>query len=250
VFMERRLSEALANAEYLLTFQPYFHLSTRGVAGAEVLLKWRNEEFGLVSPTKFIPLLEETGMIIDVGRWVLESACHQLKAWSDGKASFPVAVNLSPSQFRHEYLVETVENAIADTGVEPCRLTLEITESTFMKDQDFAISVLKRLKKIGVMIAIDDFGTGYSSLSYLKKFPVDYVKIDRSFVSDVSTDPDTTSLVTAIITMAHSLGLKTVAEGVETEEQWKILRLLKCDLGQGYYFSQALTAADFEKLIV
>ncbi len=250
VFMEQRLSEALKNTEYLLTFQPYCNLSTRTVAGAEALLKWNNEEFGQVSPSKFIPLLEETGMIIDVGKWVLTTACRQIKKWTNGKASLPIAVNLSPSQFRHEYLVETVESIIRETGIDPRRLTLEITESTFMKDQDFAITVLNRLKDLGVLISIDDFGTGYSSLSYLKKFPVDYVKIDQSFVKDVDTDPDTTSLVTAIIAMAHSLGLKTIAEGVETEEQWKILRLLKCDMAQGYYFSPAVSAQDFEKFMV
>jgi diguanylate cyclase (GGDEF)-like protein/PAS domain S-box-containing protein len=250
VFMEQSLSEALGNTEYLLTFQPYCYLSTRAVAGAEALLKWNNEEFGQVSPSKFIPLLEETGMIIDVGKWVLTTACRQIRNWSMGKAPLPVAVNLSPSQFRHEYLVETVEGIIRETGIDPRHLTLEITESTFMKDQDFAITVLQRLKDLGVRISIDDFGTGYSSLSYLKKFPVDYVKIDQSFVKDVDTDPDTTSLVTAIIAMAHSLGLKTIAEGVETEEQWKILRLLKCDMAQGYYFSPAVSAEDFEKFIV
>jgi diguanylate cyclase (GGDEF)-like protein/PAS domain S-box-containing protein len=250
VFMEQSLSEALRNTEYLLTFQPYCYLSTRAVAGAEALLKWNNEEFGQVSPSKFIPLLEETGMIIDVGKWVLTTACRQIRNWSMGKAPLPVAVNLSPSQFRHEYLVETVEDIIRETGIDPRHLTLEVTESTFMKDQDFAVKVLRRLKDIGVRISIDDFGTGYSSLSYLKKFPVDFVKIDQSFVKDVDTDPDTTSLVTAIIAMAHSLGLKTIAEGVETEEQWKILRLLKCDMAQGYYFSPAVSAEDFEKFMV
>jgi diguanylate cyclase (GGDEF)-like protein/PAS domain S-box-containing protein len=249
VFMEQSLSEALRNTEYLLTFQPYCYLSTRAVAGAEALLKWNNEEFGLVSPSKFIPLLEETGMIIDVGKWVLATACRQIRNWSMGKAPIPVAVNLSPSQFRHEYLVETVEDIIRGTGIDPRHLTLEITESTFMKDQDFAVTVLRRLKDLGVRISIDDFGTGYSSLSYLKKFPVDFVKIDQSFVKDVDTDPDTTSLVTAIIAMAHSLGLKTIAEGVETEEQWKILRLLKCDMAQGYYFSPAVSAEEFEKFM-
>jgi len=249
VFMERRLSDALRNKEYVLTFQPVCYLSTRKVAGAEALLKWNNEEFGQVSPSKFIPLLEETGMIIDVGKWVLATACRQIKEWTNGKASLPVSVNLSPSQFRHEYLVETVESTIRETGIDPRRLTLEVTESTFMKDEEFAIAVLRRLKTLGVSVAIDDFGTGYSSLSYLKKFPVDYVKIDQSFVKDVAIDPDTTSLVTAIITMAHGLNLKTIAEGVETEEQWKILRLLKCDMAQGFYFSPALQPKDLEKLI-
>ena len=249
VFMERRLSEALANKEYLLSFQPYYHFSTRKIAGAEALIKWNNSEFGLVSPLKFIPLLEETGMIIDVGDWVLKTTCRQIKAWTNGLSHLSLAVNLSPSQFRHEYLATTVENTIRELGIAPERLTLEVTESTFMKDHDFAISVLRRLKSIGVSISIDDFGTGYSSLSYLKKFPVDIIKIDQSFVNDVAVDPDTTSLVSSIISMAHGLGLKTIAEGVETEEQWNVLRLLKCDMAQGFYFSPAVPAREFEKLL-
>jgi EAL domain-containing protein (putative c-di-GMP-specific phosphodiesterase class I) len=219
------------------------------VAGTEALLKWKNEEFGLVSPVKFIPMLEETGMIIDVGKWVLRTACSQLKLWNAGEASLPMSVNLSGTQFRHEFLAETVESTIKEFSIDPRHLTLEITESIFVKDQEFSIKVLNRLKGIGVAIAIDDFGTGYSSLSYLKRFPVDYVKIDQSFVQDVATDPDATSLVTAIINMAHSLNLKTIAEGVETEDQWKILRLLKCDMAQGFYFSAALPPKDVEKLL-
>jgi len=250
VFMERRLVDALKNKEYMLTYQPYCYLSSGRVAGTEALLKWKNEEFGSVSPVKFIPMLEETGMIIDVGKWVLRTACEQIKQWDSGKISLPMSVNLSGSQFRHEFLAEMVENTIKEFGIDPRHLTLEITESIFVKDQEFTIKVLKRLKSIGVAIAIDDFGTGYSSLSYLKKFPVDYVKIDQSFVKDVATDPDATSLVTAIINMAHSLNLRTIAEGVETEDQWKILRLLKCDMAQGYYFSAALPPAEVEKFLV
>jgi len=249
VFMERRLAEALQNNEYILNYQPYCYLSSGRVAGTEALLKWKNEEFGIVSPVKFIPMLEETGMIIDVGKWVLRTACAQLKLWDTSKASLPMSVNLSGTQFRHEFLAETVESTIKEFSIDPRQLTLEITESIFVKDQEFSIKVLKRLKDIGVAIAIDDFGTGYSSLSYLKRFPVDYVKIDQSFVQDVATDPDATSLVTAIINMAHSLNLKTIAEGVETEDQWKILRLLKCDMAQGFYFSAALPPKDVEKLL-
>ena len=249
VLMERRLTDALKNKEYTLNYQPYCHLSSGRVAGTEALLKWKNPEFGLVSPVKFIPMLEETGMIIDVGKWVLRTACEQLRAWDNGRAAFPVAVNLSASQFRHERLAEMVEGTIKEFGVDPHRLTLELTESIFMKDQEANISILKRLKDIGVSIAIDDFGTGYSSLSYLKRFPVDYIKIDISFIREVATDPDATSLVTAIINMAHSLGLKTIAEGVETEDQWKILRLLKCDMAQGYYFSSAIPPAEVEQYL-
>ena len=249
VFMERRLVDALKNKEYIMTYQPYCYLSSGRVAGTEALLKWKNEEFGMVSPVKFIPMLEETGMIIDVGKWVLRSACEQIREWDAMKISLPMAVNLSGTQFRHEFLADTVENTIKEFGIDPHRLTLEITESIFMKDQDFAITVLQRLKKTGVTISIDDFGTGYSSLSYLKRFPVDYVKIDQSLVKDVATDPDATSFVTAIINMAHSLSLRTIAEGVETEDQWKILRLLKCDMAQGYYFSTALPPREVEKLL-
>ncbi len=245
VFMERRLSTALANREYMLTFQPYCDLASRKVAGAEALLTWHNDDFGLVRPSKFIPLLEETGMIIDVGTWVLRTACRQIREWTNGTASPPISVNLSPSQFRHEYLIESVRDAVRESGIDPGLLTLEITESTFMKDQDFAVTVLKRLKDIGVCLSIDDFGTGYSSLSYLKRFPVDYVKIDQSFIADVTVDPDATSLVSAIIAMAHGLGLKTIAEGVESDEQWKLLRLLKCDMAQGFHFSPAVTAEEF-----
>ncbi len=250
VFMERRLTDALLNKEYILSFQPYYHLAAKKVAGAEALIKWSNEEFGVVSPAKFIPMLEETGMIIDVGTWVLKSTCRQIKAWSNGKSRLSLSVNLSPSQFRHEYLVETVSNAIQELGIDPWRLTLEVTESVFMQDQDFAISVLHRLKNLGVSISIDDFGTGYSSLSYLKKFPVDAIKIDQSFIRDVTTDPDATSLVSSIISMAHGLNLTVIAEGVETEEQWKLLRLLKCDMAQGFYFSPAVLPIEFEKLLV
>jgi len=249
VFMERRLVDALKNKEYTLTYQPYCYLSSGRVAGTEALLKWKNEEFGLVSPLKFIPMLEETGMIIDVGKWVLRTACAQIKLWDSSNYSLPMSVNLSGSQFRHEFLAEMVESTIKEFGIDPHSLTLEITESIFVKDQEFTITVLNRLKAIGVSLSIDDFGTGYSSLSYLKKFPVDYVKIDQSFVKDVATDPDATSLVTAIINMAHSLNLKTIAEGVETEDQWKILRLLKCDMAQGYYFCTALPPKEVEKFL-
>jgi diguanylate cyclase (GGDEF)-like protein/PAS domain S-box-containing protein len=247
VFMERRLQDALRKKEYVLNYQPYCYLSSGRVAGTEALIKWKNEEFGLVSPVKFIPMLEETGMIIDVGKWVIRTACEQIRSWDGGASPLPVSVNLSLSQFRHEFLAETVESTIRASGIEPSRLTLEITESIFMQDQDLAVATLKRLKRIGVSIAIDDFGTGYSSLSYLKRFPVDYVKIDQSFIKDVSTDPDATALVTSIIAMAHSLGLKTIAEGVETEEQGKILRLLKCDMAQGFYFSRAIPPQEIEQ---
>jgi EAL domain-containing protein (putative c-di-GMP-specific phosphodiesterase class I) len=196
---------------------------------------------------QFIPTLEDTGMIIDVGEWVLKTACRQIKEWGNGNSYFPVSVNLSLIQFRHKYLVDMVADTIKTFGIDPKRLALEITENIFMDDLDFANSVLKRLKDLGVSISVDDFGTGYSSLSYLKRLPVDNIKIDISFVRDVTIDPDVASIVTAIVAMARSLNLKTIAEGVETEEQRNILRLLRCDMGQGYYFSPALLPRDLEK---
>lgn len=249
LLMEQRLYEALRNNEYEVTYQPYCDLAEKKVAGAEALIRWNNRDFGVVSPTKFIPMLEHTGMIIDVGEWVLKAVCAQVKKMGNGRHGLPVSVNLSPAQFRHDRLGETVEQTIRTLNMNPKRLTFEVTESVFMEDISFAQSVLKRLKGIGVAISIDDFGTGYSSLSYLKKLPVDIVKIDRSFVQDVTNDPDAASIVSGITGMARSLSLKTIAEGVETEEQWKVLRLLRCDMGQGYYFSPALHAADFEKFL-
>jgi diguanylate cyclase (GGDEF)-like protein/PAS domain S-box-containing protein len=247
--MEKRLSSALKKEEYRVYYQPYVDMTTKRVGGAEALIKWKSDKHGLVSPAKFIPLLEDSGMIVDVGEWVLRTACRQIKEWDRGKSMFPVAVNLSSLQFRNKYLVEMVENTIKEAGVDPGSLTLEVTEGIFMHDLDYTSEVLERLKGLGVSISVDDFGTGYSSLSYLKRLPVDNVKIDMSFVKDITTDPDAASLVMAITSLARSLNLKTIAEGVETEEQWKILRLLRCDMGQGFYFSPALSPKEFEKLL-
>jgi len=249
VFMEKRLFNALKNDEYLIHYQPYHQLTTSKVAGAEALIKWRNTDLGLVSPSRFIPTLEDTGMIIDVGEWVLKTACRQMKEWGKGKYPHPLSVNLSMIQLRHKYLLNMVSDSLSEFKLSPERLTLEVTEGIFMHDMEFSTSVLKRLKDIGVSISIDDFGTGYSSLSYLKRLPVDNVKIDISFVRDITKDPDAASMVTAITGMARSLNLKTIAEGVETEEQLNVLRLLRCDMGQGYYFSPALPPADFAQYL-
>ncbi len=248
--MAKRLSSALKNEEYQVYYQPYADMTTKRVGGAEALIKWKSDKHGLVSPAKFIPLLEDSGMIVDVGEWVLRKACRQVREWDRRKSIFPVAVNLSSLQFHNKYLVEMVENTIKETGVDPASLALEVTEGIFMQDLDYTSEVLGQLRGLGVSISVDDFGTGYSSLSYLKRLPVDNVKIDMSFVKDIATDPDAASLVMAITSLARSLNLKTIAEGVETEEQWKILRLLRCDMGQGFYFSPALLPEDFEKLLV
>jgi diguanylate cyclase (GGDEF)-like protein/PAS domain S-box-containing protein len=248
-YLEKRLFSALKNGEYLVHYQPYCDLATQKVAGAEALIKWKNDDLGMVSPTRFIPSLEDTGMIIDVGKWVLETACGQIREWEMKKRAFPVSVNLSLIQFRHKYLVGMVADAINSFKLDPRHLTLEVTESVFIHDIEFAIKTLKRLKDVGVSLSVDDFGTGYSSLSYLKKLPVDNVKIDISFVRDITRDQDAASIVSAITALARSLNLKTIAEGVETEEQRNILHLLRCDMGQGYYFSPAIPPAEFDAFL-
>ena len=248
--MEKRLFSALKNDEYHVKYQPYCDLSTKRIAGAEALIRWSNGEMGIVPPSKFIPTLEETGLIIDVGQWVLRTACRQIKDWKRHNRNISVSVNLSHHQFRHRNFIDMVSEAIKDLAIDPRHLTLELTESICIHDMDLTITRLKKLKDVGVSISVDDFGTGYSSLNYIKKLPVDNLKIDMSFIRDVAKDPDAASIVTAITGMARSLNLKTIAEGVETEEQRNILHLLRCDMGQGFYFSPAVTAADFDKLLM
>jgi diguanylate cyclase (GGDEF)-like protein len=247
--IERRLLGALKNGEYLVHYQPYCDLATSEVGGAEALVKWRNETLGLIPAARFVPLLEETGMIVDVGRWVLETACSQIGTWQQARRGLPVSVNLSLLQFRDKRLLDTIADAISSFKVDPGHLTLEVTESICIQDMEFAVRTLKKLKDMGVSLSVDDFGTGYSSLSYLKKLPVDNIKIDISFVRDVTRDQDTASIVTAITSLARGLKLKTIAEGVETDEQRKILHLLRCDMGQGFLFSPAVPAAELEGLM-
>lgn len=249
ILMEEHLLGAIKNEEFILYYQPYWEINTKKIAGMEALIMWQSKDLGLISPKRFIPVLEETGMIIEVGEWIFGIACRQAKEWHDKGYPVPVSINLSLVQFRQRDLADTLERIIKESGVTPQLLTIEITESAFMQDIEFTNSVIKKLKDIGVSISIDDFGTGHSSLSYLKRFPIDNLKIDISFIRDIATDPDSASIVTAIISMAHSLNLKTIAEGVETEEQWKILRLLRCHMGQGYLFSKPMPAEDVEKLL-
>ena len=248
VLMEKNLFNAIRNEEFILYYQPYWDINTKKVMGMEALIRWISPEAGLVSPGKFIPVLEDTRMIIEVGEWVIKTAIRQVKEWQDkGHPIVPVSVNLSLIQFSQKDLFEMIERVIRESGLYPSLLTIEITESAFMYDVEFTYTVIENLKKIGVSISIDDFGTGYSSLAYLRRFPVDNLKIDMSFIKEVTADPDAASIVTAIINMAHTLNLRTIAEGIETEEQWKILRLLKCDMGQGFYFSKPLPAEEVER---
>ncbi len=251
ILMEKGLLKAITNEEFILHYQPYWDITTKKMVGMEALIRWQSKDKGLVPPGKFIPILEDTGMIIEVGEWILREAMRQVKEWqNNGYPVVPVSVNLSLIQFRQKDLAEMVKKIMGECGFYPSLLTLEITESAFMQDIEFTNSVLRKLKDIGVSVSIDDFGTGYSSLSYLKRFPIDNLKIDISFIREVVQDPDSASIVMAIINMAHTLNLKTIAEGIETEEQWNFLRLLRCDMGQGFYLSKPLPAEDLEKLFI
>jgi diguanylate cyclase (GGDEF)-like protein/PAS domain S-box-containing protein len=244
------LRRALEREEFALVYQPKFRLADRGAGGAEALLRWRHPERGVVSPAEFIPVLEETGLIVPVGEWVLRRACEDLKGWrAAGLDAGPVAVNLSARQFRLPDLDVRLKAVVAETGVDPALIELEITESQLMQDPDHAIRVMRSLREAGMRIAIDDFGTGYSSLAYLTRFPVGSLKIDRSFVASINDDASAGAIVRTIIEMAHTLGFTVVAEGIETEAQADYLRRHRCEQGQGYLFARPMAAADLAALL-
>ncbi|HUY03901.1 MAG TPA: EAL domain-containing protein, partial [Rhodocyclaceae bacterium] len=248
--LEADLRYALGKGEFLLHYQPKVSCASGVVTGFEALLRWQHPERGLVGPDAFIPALEETGLIVEVGAWVLESACAQAKRWHDAGLGTPsVAVNISGRQIHVGDLCETVAKALAASGLDPAQLELELTESQLMKDAEGIIGLLRRLKAMGVSLSVDDFGTGYSSLAYLKRFPIDSLKVDRAFVRDIIADPNDVSITRAIITLAHSLKLKVVAEGVETEGQLGLLIANHCDEVQGYYFSRPLPAEQATALL-
>ncbi|QDZ29740.1 EAL domain-containing protein [Noviherbaspirillum sp. UKPF54] len=240
------LRHALANGEFVLQYQPKVQLATARVIGAEALIRWHSAARGMVSPGDFIPLAEESGLIIAIGEWVLRTACAQNVAWQRaGHPPLPIAVNLSPRQLARDDIVDVVADALQSAGLEPRWLELEITENDVMRDVDKSLATLIRLKQLGVKISIDDFGTGYSSLNYLKRFPVDTLKIDRSFVSDIAADADDAAIVKAVISLAHILNLNVVAEGVETDGQRRFLVENGCDEVQGYYFGRPMPAPEF-----
>ncbi|MEC4984518.1 MAG: EAL domain-containing protein [Oscillatoria sp. PMC 1068.18] len=239
--LENNLYKALEHQEFTLYYQPQISLSTGEIVGMEALIRWRSPELGLVSPAQFIPLAEETGLIIPLGKWILQTACEQVKIWqSQGLPPIRIAVNLSARQFQEQNLLKTITQVLATTGIEPKRLELEITESIAMQDVEYTISVLNSLREIGIQISMDDFGTGYSALSSLKHFPLDKLKIDRSFIRDLTVDSHDAAIVAAVMALGHGLNLEVVAEGVETEEQFNFLRSLQCDVLQGYFFSRPL----------
>jgi diguanylate cyclase (GGDEF)-like protein/PAS domain S-box-containing protein len=250
--LESDLRRAVELGEMRVYYQPIVALDSGRIEGVEALVRWRHPTRGLVSPVDFIPVAEETGLIVPIGKWVLEEACRQAATWRTQFPSEPrltVSVNLSPRQFQQPALIEQVERALSQAGLPANSLKLEITEGAAMRDVEATISTLRQLRRLGIKIAIDDFGTGYSSLAYLKRLPIDVIKIDRSFIQDIGQDQETTAIVRAIISMAKALNLTLTAEGVETVEQSNLLRAWNCDRGQGYLFARPMDAETLTALL-
>jgi diguanylate cyclase (GGDEF)-like protein/PAS domain S-box-containing protein len=249
--LESNLRPGLERREFFVQYQPQVSSVDFHLVGMEALVRWQHPNLGLLHPNEFIHLAEDSGLIIPLGDWVFRTACLQNKAWQDAAlVPMRLAVNFSARQFQQPTFISRVEEILKETNLDPGWLELEITESSIMKDPDKAIEKLLELKMMGIKVAIDDFGTGYSSLNYLKRFPIDTLKIDRSFVSDLCKDPHDTAIVRAIITLGHALDLTVVAEGVETREQLESLAELECDVVQGFLFSKALSTEDFEELLI
>jgi len=247
--MQHEMRQALARGEFVLYYQPQYHIKSGEVVGLEALVRWQHPERGMIPPGKFIAIAEESGLIVQLGDWVLAEACRQNRAWQDqGLPPVPVSVNLSIRQFLQQNLTDKVASVLAETGLAPQYLDLEITESMTMDVQHASVALLE-LAKLGVGISVDDFGTGYSSFHYLKNFPINRLKIDRSFVRDIQQDPNDAAIVAAIIAMAHNMNLQVIAEGVETEEQLYFLKKHQCDEMQGYYRSPPVPSDQIEGLI-
>jgi EAL domain-containing protein (putative c-di-GMP-specific phosphodiesterase class I) len=248
--METMLRRALERQEFVLHYQPRISLATGQIVGAEALIRWQHPERGLVSPREFISLAEETCLVIPIGEWALAEVCRQARAWlGSGLAAVPVAVNLASTHLRERNLPDLVARVLQQHALPSEYLEIEVTESILMADPELSYSTAKRLNELGVHLSIDDFGTGYSSLSYLKRLPIAALKIDQSFVRDLASDPDDAAIITAIIAMAHTLKLKVIAEGVETEAQRVFLKAHGCDEFQGYLMSRPVDADEFARLL-
>jgi len=248
--LENMLRKALQMKELTIHYQPIIKAETQAVVGLEALLRWNHPELGLLSPAHFISVAEHSGLIVPIGEWVLRTACKQLRTWQKKfNRALCMSVNLSARQFQQPDIVEQIRSTVEESDIEARTLELEITESNAMQNADNSIFTLRDLKKLGVRIAMDDFGTGYSSLNYLKRFPIDTLKLDQTFVADVTTDPSDAAIVTAIIAMAHSLELKVIAEGVESEGQFEFLKSRRCDCVQGYYFGYPYTVEEAERFL-
>jgi diguanylate cyclase (GGDEF)-like protein/PAS domain S-box-containing protein len=248
--LEADLRRAVTGREFVLHYQPKVNLETGAITGAEALIRWLHPQRGLLFPGQFVPVAEESGLIVPIGRWVLREACRQLRSWLDaGIRPVPVAINISAVEFRNKDFLEGVRDILKQTRLESGYLEIELTESVLMQDGDSTTTVLQALKALGLQLAIDDFGTGYSSLSYLKRFPIDALKIDQSFVRDITTDPDDATIISAVIGMGNSLNKRVSAEGVETWEQLAFLQVARCGEGQGNYFSRPVVAKEYTKLL-
>jgi EAL domain-containing protein (putative c-di-GMP-specific phosphodiesterase class I) len=248
--IEENLRRALEREEFAVHYQPKINLKTGEIAGAEALLRWTHPTRGPVPPGQFIPVAEDCGLILPIGKWVLREACKQACLWKDaGLPLGTMAVNVSAMEFRDDDFLDALFAILKETGLDPRNLELELTESVLMKRAESAASVLKTLRESGVQVAVDDFGTGYSSLSYLRKFPIDALKIDQSFVRQITTAPDDTTIVTAVIGMGRSLKLRVVAEGVETQAELEFLQTHQCDQAQGYLFSKPVLPQQFANLL-
>ena len=250
VRLESELHDALRAGQFELHYQPKVDTSSGRINSAEALIRWRHPQRGLISPKDFIAVAEECGLLDAIGEWVLCEACRQAKAWQQqGLRPMRVAVNLAPSQFRLTNLVDQIRHALEAAQLDPQYLEVELTESAVMSDAEESIVILESISRMGVLVSVDDFGTGYSSMSYLRRFPIDKLKIDRCFVEEMTRRAEDASIVRAIISLAHSLHLKVIAEGVETPEQLALLTELGCDQYQGFYFSPALVPAQFVELV-
>jgi diguanylate cyclase (GGDEF)-like protein/PAS domain S-box-containing protein len=249
-FIEAGLRVALERNELSLHYQPKIDLGTGAITGVEALLRWKHPERGFIPPAQFIPIAEDTGLILPIGQWVMHEACRQSREWLDaGFAPMPMAVNISAVEFRSKDFVESVRAALNESKLDPHCLELELTESVLMKHAESTVAMLKSLKAIGVHLTVDDFGTGYSSLSYLRQFPVDSLKVDQSFVHEISSQRDDAAIVRAVISMGNSLKKRVIAEGVETREQMDFLTAEGCEEAQGYYFNRPMVADQFAKLL-
>jgi EAL domain-containing protein (putative c-di-GMP-specific phosphodiesterase class I) len=249
--LEHDLRNSLDKGEFHLYYQPQVDLASRKIVGAEALIRWLHPVRGMIHPESFIPLAEETGTIIDINKWVIQTACRQNEVWKQaGIEPIRIAVNLSGYRFSSQNIIKVIQNALQEAGLEAANLEVEITEHILMQDTQDTIGILNQMKDLKLRIALDDFGTGYSSLSYLTSFPVDIIKIDRSFVMGCTMHQNNRVIIKTIIAMGHSLGMKIVAEGIETEEQYELIKEYGADEAQGYFFSPPVPQDEFFKMLV
>lgn len=246
---ESKMKLAIKNNEFEMYYQPQVDIKTGKIISAEALIRWNDPKKGLIPPNEFIPIAEESVLINEIGEWVTKNVCQQAKIWQEKGLHITIAINLSPNQLKYQDITQMIDNALLDSKCNPKLLEIEITEGAIMQNVKEGLELLHAIKARGIRIAVDDFGTGYSSLAYLKQFPIDVLKIDKSFVDNLPFNPDDTAIAKAIISMSKALGYKVLAEGVETKEQLEFLKDEGCDIYQGYYKSKPIRADEFEKLL-